>query len=202
MEKDKFLNELKSVGVDGEKYQEYFFTDYSGEFSKLHLSEYMNYDELNTLAKKLSEVDNMDLVIFAMEQNSLSADDIDTAIDYVNNATIVYPYKEDAHYTDADLGLSYAVDIYGDEFVNVVDSESDKKMRDMLLLYFDEESWIRDYNIENSEEIEEMSDAGLTPEELDNDTLAQHFDYDAYGRDLRLNGIVWCEDAQCWVEFH
>lgn len=43
----------------------------------------------------------------------------------------------------------------------------------------------------------------MDPEDLNNEELARYFDYEAYGRDLRLNNnMVWDSEEECWVSAH
>lgn len=57
---------LKRIGVDGVRYQEIFITSFDGDVLGLydHLSEYENLDELNHLARLLSELSPGELETF------------------------------------------------------------------------------------------------------------------------------------------
>lgn len=57
---------LKRIGVDGVRYQEIFITSFDGDVLGLydHLSEYENLDELNHLARLLSELSPSELETF------------------------------------------------------------------------------------------------------------------------------------------
>ena len=101
--------------------------------------------------------------------------------------------------SDEDLGLSYVVEVYGNEFVNV-DDETLNELKDTLVRYFDDEAYVRDWNINYpDDQIEDASDV-IDPEELDVNELARYFDYDAYGRDIRLeNRMYWDTRDECWV---
>lgn len=105
--------------------------------------------------------------------------------------------------SDEDLGLSYVVEAYGNEFVNV-DDETLNDIRDKVLLrYFDDDAYVRDWNINYpNDQIESIYDIE-DPEDLNNEELARYFDYEAYGRDLRLNhNMVWDSEEECWVSAH
>ena len=57
---------LKRIGIDGVRYEEIFITDFDGDVLGLydHLGEYENIDELNHLARVISELDQGDLEKF------------------------------------------------------------------------------------------------------------------------------------------
>lgn len=105
--------------------------------------------------------------------------------------------------SDEDLGLSYVVEAYGNEFVNV-DDETLNDIRDKVLLrYFDDDAYVRDWNINYSNDQIESAYDIIDPEDLNNEELARYFDYEAYGRDLRLNhNMVWDSEEECWVSAH
>ena len=104
--------------------------------------------------------------------------------------------------SDEDLGLSAVVDIYGNEFVNV-DESTLNKLKDTLVRYFDDEAYVRDWNINYpNDQIEDAFDV-TDPEEMDVEDLARYFDYEAYGRDIRLeDNMVWDSENQYWISAH
>lgn len=115
----------------------------------------------------------------------------------------VYPWDIDQvdYHSDRDLGLSAVVEEYGDEFVNVDDGTL-KEMRDTLELYFDDDAFVRDWNINNpDDQIESIDDLGMSAEDIDDvNDLALYFDYDQYGRTIRLEQhMVWDKVHECWV---
>jgi len=112
----------------------------------------------------------------------------------------IYPYDDNADpHSDEDLGLSAVIEVYGDEFVNV-DDNTLSGMRDTLERYFDDEAYVRDWNIENSDDqIESIEDVSSV-EDLSVDDLAMYFDYEAYGRDIRIgDGYRWDDEKNCWT---
>ena len=112
----------------------------------------------------------------------------------------IYPYDDNADpHSDEDLGLSAVIEVYGDEFVNV-DDNTLSGMRDTLERYFDDEAYVRDWNIENSaDQIESIEDVSSV-EDLSVDDLAMYFDYEAYGRDIRIgDGYRWDDEKNCWT---
>lgn len=104
--------------------------------------------------------------------------------------------------SDEDLGLSAVVDMYGNEFVNV-DESTLNELKDTLVRYFDDEAYVRDWNINNPDyQIEEAFEV-TDPEEMNVEDLARYFDYEAYGRDIRLeDNMVWDSENQYWVSAH
>lgn len=105
--------------------------------------------------------------------------------------------------SDEDLGLSYVVEAYGNEFVNVDDNTLNDIRDEVLLRYFDDDAYVRDWNINYPDnQIESIYDIE-EPEDLNNEELARYFDYEAYGRDLRLeHNMVWDSEEECWVSAH
>lgn len=101
--------------------------------------------------------------------------------------------------SDEDLGLSAVVEEYGNEFVNV-NTAILEQIKDKLVQYFDDEAYVRDWNINYpNDQIEDAFDI-TDPEEMDVDDLAQYFDYEAYGRDIRLNDrMAWDTEDEHWV---
>ena len=104
--------------------------------------------------------------------------------------------------SDEDLGLSAVVDMYGNEFVNV-DESTLNELKDTLVRYFDDEAYVRDWNINNPDyQIEDAFEV-TDPEEMSAEDLARYFDYEAYGRDIRLeDNMVWDSENQYWVSAH
>lgn len=128
---------LKRIGVDGVRYEEIFITAFDGDVLGLHehLSEYENLDELNHLARLLSEC------------------------------------------TPGELEKLEAVLNKGDHTASVGDIINLVHNLDCYELYpgvTDDETLGRIY-VEDMEALE-------VPENLRN-----YFDYEAYGRDVRLN---------------
>lgn len=64
--KEEVQGLLKRIGVDGVRYEEFFITSFDGDVLGLYdyLTEYENLDELNHLARLLSELDQSDLEKF------------------------------------------------------------------------------------------------------------------------------------------
>lgn len=75
-----FEAELAAIGVDGEEYEEYFITDYECECEAVQVHEYENLEELNELAERLQEVENLEWLTAYMQETS--ADLLDAIDDY------------------------------------------------------------------------------------------------------------------------
>lgn len=101
--------------------------------------------------------------------------------------------------SDEDLGLSAVVETYGNEFVNV-DTNTLNELKDTLVRYFDDDAYVRDWNINYpNDQIEDAYDI-IDPEEMKPEDLARYFDYEAYGRDIRLeDNMVWDSENQYWI---
>lgn len=128
---------FKRIGVDGVRYQEIFITSFDSDVLGLydHLSEYENLDELNHLARLLSELSPSELETFEAVINK--GDHTSSVADIIN--------------------LVHNLDCY--EFYPGVTED---------------ETLGRIY-------IEDM-DALQVPEDV-----LPYFDFEAYGRDVRLN---------------
>ena len=117
----------------------------------------------------------------------------------LEDAFTVYPWSSKCwKHSDHDLGLSYVVEVYGEEFMNLDDSTLND-LRDTLIRYFDDEAYVRDWNINYpDDQIEEFSDI-MTEDDLSNEELARYFDYERFGRDIRLeNNMIWDNNRECW----
>ena len=115
----------------------------------------------------------------------------------------VYPWSDNVTGTsDEDLGLSYVLEVYGDEFVNV-DDDTLTELKDTLVRYFDEDEYVRVWNLNNPDyQIEDVYEV-VEPEDMTVNELAMYFDYDAYGRNIRLeHNMVWDSEEECWVSAH
>lgn len=115
------------------------------------------------------------------------------------DAFTVYPWSNDCwKYSDHDLGLSYVIESYGEEFLNL-DKDTLENEKENLIRYFDDDAFVRDYNIMNpDEQIESIHDIE-EPEDLSLEELARYFDYESFGRDIRLEyNMVWDNKRNCW----
>lgn len=118
---------LDSIGIDGENYEEYFFTDWDSDYSKLidGLGEYHDIYDLDELGEELSRVYDMGHLLAYIEATDY---DLDYAIKH---------HEDDSTY----YGFVTACDLV--EEIIPIDSENWEIVR----AYFCCESYIRDLNI-------------------------------------------------------
>lgn len=151
----------------------------------------------------------------SLEELGIDKEQMDKEVDevvhkYVNSSrkpiksSIITPWDTNqvTGTSDEDLGLSAVVDIYGNEFVNV-DESTLNELKDTLVRYFDDEAYVRDWNINNPDyQIEDAFEV-TDPEEMSAEELARYFDYESYGRDIRLeDNMVWDSENQYWISAH
>lgn len=62
---EDFEEVLEEIGVDGENYEEYFFTDYNyNDIEDLNFGEYENIEDLNEIAEQLEDLRDYELDVF------------------------------------------------------------------------------------------------------------------------------------------
>src|SRR5574344_248713 len=190
---DNDWEKIKSdIQIDA-THEEYFMTDYEGVFADMELGEYESIETLNHIAEALADKDDEEIarIIYVYKDNG--SKDIDKAIKESEDATYISPAANCDYDTDENLAYSYIADVYGELSADVVS-------RDFLETYFDEDSYIRDYNIDSSDDdVDSLEDIGMEVSELDDETLAQYFNYDQFGRELKIEGFNWVDDANCWI---
>ena len=105
IEEDDFEKVLKEIGIDGEEYEEYFFTDYEYEnIENLNFGEYKNIDELNEITEQIENLSDYELVVFNAIVQAFGAKyalDIDLESELDN-----YYLYNDIH-SNEDLGRYY-----------------------------------------------------------------------------------------------
>lgn len=127
-------NTLKEIGIDGEKYEEYFISDYETDISYFEIDEYENLDELNNLIYEYErlydgEAETVNAIMEVYNYNLYEA------IDRLDDFTL-YPDIKD----DYDLGYYWAVES-GCYDINTENNP--------LLNYIDYEAFGRDIRLEN-----------------------------------------------------
>jgi len=60
---------FRRVGIDGVKYEEYFFSDWETDIEGLRLGEYMNLEELNELAAMYEDLQDWRKKLFRQSWN-------------------------------------------------------------------------------------------------------------------------------------
>lgn len=128
IDEDEFEKVLKRIGIDGENYEEYFFTDYETDIKPdLHISEYENIDTLNEFGELLQNIESYqeDLVnAIVYEYDSF---------DYILEQLQNIDYQELIHADDdEDLGYYFIDNILGG--IEYLD-------KDTLERYFDYEAY-------------------------------------------------------------
>lgn len=186
--------------VNGSINEEYIFTDYEGVFGELGLGENYTIENLNKLAKTFEDEDTDDVKLkLWLKDRGYDPDDLENVLADCENVNLIYPYKDDLDPTDENLAYSYFIDIYGADLKNLGDRIL-LDLEDILGAHFDEKRFIREYNIESSEDnVESLNDLGITIDDLDYKELAIYFDYDSFGRNLRLSyGFTYDDEDNVW----
>lgn len=78
---------FKEIGIDGERYEEYFITDYDCDVSHVydHLGEYTSIRDLNALAERLEEMTSHEVEHFEAIMESDGASDVADMINITYN---------------------------------------------------------------------------------------------------------------------
>lgn len=121
---EDFEEVLKGIGVDGENYEEYFFTDYNyNDVEDLNLGEYENINELNEIAEQLEDLSYYELDVFNAIVQRFGVDyALEFNIDDYNLYTNINDNEElGRYYVDEFYG--YDLDKLGD-LANYIDYES------------------------------------------------------------------------------
>ena len=196
---DDELDDVKNrIGID-DLHEEWFFTDYECDldcFDASSLSEYESIEDLNEIGEKLQTVDDQELdhEVSAGLEYGLSLDQaIDKAIDneilYVDESGGNVEEKIALNYIEASGGLENLPE----ETLNLyIDYES--LGRDARLEYYQEdddmpetagEYWCGDSRASD----EEIGEAIVDESGLDGIRHKDYyFDYESFGRDIRLEG--------------
>lgn len=124
---------LKEIGIDGVRYEEYFFTDWEC-IEGIEISEYSSLEELNKAAEILEGLTEEEIKICEclMKNEGCS---LEKALEEKNQRMILNLEDETSIDSYSNLAYAYIENIYGD--VNELDKET-------LARYFDFESFGRD----------------------------------------------------------
>ena len=106
IEEKEFKEVLNEIGVDGENYKEYFFSDYNyNNIENLNLSKHENIENLNKIAKKIENLSDYELDAFNAIVQHFGVDD---ALEFD-----IYNYSFYPDITnDEELGHYYVDEIY------------------------------------------------------------------------------------------
>lgn len=124
IEEKEFKEVLNEIGVNGENYKEYFFTDYIYyDIEDLNLSKHEKIDDLNKIAKQIENLNDYELDVFNAIVQHFGADD---ALKFD-----IYNYSFYPDITNGEeLGRYYVDEIYFDDvrtgsvIYNYIDYES------------------------------------------------------------------------------
>lgn len=223
-DEEEFEACLKRIGIGstdefGAPYEEYFVADYDSDFGSGELGEYPSYEELNEFGEKCEELEELDDTYGAGFAHSLIKEvgDIDEVLD---NADDLIVFEGDS---DSDIGYYW---------VEEVDGGVEHLDKDTLERYFDYEALGRDLGFDEYEnndydpddpDSEEYITAGeywcgdanasdydigeAFVDQVGFDSVSNpeaYFDYDAYGRDINLEGnyynVKTDDYTYYWVE--
>lgn len=106
---EEFEEVLKEIGVDGENYEEYFFTDYNyNDIQNLNFGEYENIEDLNEIAENLESLRDYELDVFNAITQCFG---VDYALEFNIDDYNLYTDIND----EEDLGRYYIDEFYGYE---------------------------------------------------------------------------------------
>ena len=134
---------FKNIGLN-EAYEEFFISDYDSDIENLEIDEYAAIEELNELADKLKNFDDIEIKI------------LNTLLEYYDGEEVIEKISNN----------EYAI------YSNCAN------MADVAFEIVEESGILRDVQGD----------------------IALYFDYDAYGRDLEINGSFYRMDYNTYVQ--
>lgn len=187
---------LDNISIN-ELYEEYIIADYENTFD-FKISEYSNIEELNQVAEYLEGFTEY-------EQQQINALLDGGYIDYKN---LVNEDIELDNYAFVELDQNTMLSDESNLAYSLIDSfyGGDLSYIENISSYFDYESFARDLyfdkshiidGLDNEEELDNMGESefcdwyleGISNVDgLERETLERYFDYEKYGRDIRLDG--------------
>lgn len=208
-DKDDFDKYLKKIGIsdepneDGVVYDEWFFTDWDTDYDWVStdgLGEYESLDDINEFAEALESIVDDDKEEEFKAAMEYTGDDFRRSLELVENDEVIKISDESlSNKRDEEIGY-YFVDAIGGDVSEVSHPENyfdyEAFGRDIRLEYYqaDEEDpetageyWCGDEDA-SDEEIGEAAVDDLGWEGVGKDNIERYFDYEAYGRDIRLEG--------------
>jgi antirestriction protein len=204
-----FNNALKKIGVssepnkDGVVYDEWFFTDWDTDYDWVStdgLGEYESFDDVNEFAEALESVVDNDMEEEFKAAMEYTADDFRRSLDLVDNNEVIKISDESlSNKMDEEIGYYYIDNLYGDlSEVSHPESYFDYEAfgRDVRLEYYQDgddmpetagEYWCGDEDA-SDEEIGEAIVDDLGWEGVGKENMERYFDYEKFGRDIRIEG--------------
>ena len=194
-ELEEIQETLNNIEIN-ELYEEFFIADSESQLKNFIISEYSNLDKLNQIAKNLKDFteDELKVVDALLEGDYINENDLIEGYDIYNHSFV----ELGNNFFNNDLNLGYAVI---EEYYN-----NDLSLINNIEYYFDYESFARDLyfdkshivdGLDNEEELDEMGETEFCDwylegigdvDGLERETLERYFDYEKYGRDMRLDG--------------
>lgn len=194
----KFLRDV--VGIDAQ-YEEYAIHDWESDILE-YPGEFVDLLEINRQCDILDEMSDDERTVYALAQSAGYEVDVDTfdVEDY---------FVIGDCYNDIDLGYAIITDIYGD-ISGVVNPQYyiDEKALYNDLLITEEHSFREQYEEDAGDDYDEddfqiefrnylddlVAEIVEHPEAYLDGNIEDYFDYEAYGRDVRINdGGVFCD---------
>lgn len=194
----KFLRDV--VGIDAQ-YEEYAIHDWESDLLE-YPGEFVDLLEINRQCDILDEMDDDERMVYGLAQSAGYDVDVDT-FDVEDYFVI-----GDCH-NDEDLGYAIITDIYGDvsEVANPQYYIDEKALYNDLLIT-EEYSFREQYEEDVGDDYDEddfqiefrnylddlVAEIVEHPEAYLDGNIEDYFDYEAYGRDVRINdGGVFCD---------
>lgn len=192
IDEQAFEEVLNRIGIN-DYYEEWFVTDYDcnlDAFNWSELGEYPSYDELNEFGEAVASIDDIEAVNNALEVNS----DVAEVIEGLRDGSITF--VPDIR-TDEDLGYYY-IDMMGEITPDLANEYIDYEAlgRDLSYDSYEDddgndisagEYWCGDEDASDREigeaYVEEVGVDGVS-------NLDSYFDYEAYGRDIRMDSMI------------
>lgn len=198
IDEDEFEEILERIGIN-DYYEEWFVTDYDcnlDSFNWSELGEYPGYDRLNEFGELVESIDDIEAVENALEVNS----DLEEVIEGLDNGSITFVSGIN---NDEDLGYYY-IDMMGGITSDLAEEYIDYEAlgRDISFDSYEDddgndisagEYWCGDEDASDREIgetfVEEVGVDGVS-------NLDSYFDYEAYGRDIRMeSNITFTKDG-------
>ena len=83
---DELAEVFEEIGIDGERYEEYFFTDWDGDIDLYEIfGEYVNVEDVNELAERLEDIDDTNKLKAILDTET---SDINEALDMMDRTEL------------------------------------------------------------------------------------------------------------------
>lgn len=187
----------KVIGLN-EQYEEYQINDFDTNIKGLEIHHYENIGTLNEFAEKLNKLDETEQLVL---QAWIS----------MNGSSNLFQELDSISFDDATIyhDVNSMSDVAYEYIHNIVGSIEDAISKDRRAFYIDTDAIKRDLEIdgyfsemeeENGEEIEENEKDIMIEEMIEQGSFTgeNYFDYEAFGRDMDIEGtFVFLENNIC-----